>query len=262
MKELTDVMFQEIENTSAKDLSKRFPSYYALVGNKLVSVKNTQEKEPRIVEPFVPLVDEDKVIRSEKEQIVAGNIEGNQEGEKRVSAAYKRAKERLGEQFQEDVTYTPIKIADQMAKAFTLLETNPDLAKAIALGFEQPPLDITDTAISLAVAEQAREEGDYDLQAQAERTRSLRQTRRGQELVMERGRVTEDTPDFFIKKVLNRRMELAQYNYKPTLGAKKAFMEILDEKIEEKKKKGGKRLKSDLEIKAESLDEFLATIAC
>lgn len=178
------------------------------------------------------------------------------------STAYKKAKDRMAEEFQEDVTYTPLKISDQMAKAFELYEQDPERAQAIALGLEEPPVDVTDTAISLVVAEKAKEEGNYKVQADTEKARSLRQTRRGQEIVMERGRVNENSPEYFIGQLLARRKELAAKKYKPLFAKAKNFTEVLVEKTKEAKKKAGKRLKTELEIKAEELDSFLDSITC
>lgn len=182
-------------------------------------------------------------------------------GEQRISKAYSRVKDRLAEQYQNDVTYTSIKIHDETAKAMEVIKQNPEYAKKVALGLELPPIDVTDTAIAIAVAEKAREDKDYQTQADAEKERSLRQTRRGQEIVMERGRVDENSPAYFIKQVLDRRKELIAQNFKPFMRTPKPFMKVLDDTIETKVRKN-KRIKSDLELKIEDLDSFLNAIAC
>jgi len=178
----------------------------------------------------------------------------------KVSRAYDRAKSRLGEEYQKDVSYTPIKIADEMAKAFELVKQNPELAKQIALGLELPPLDITETAIALAVSETAKEQKDYKTQAETESSRSLRQTRRGQEIVMENGRVDENSPSFFIKQVLERRKALIAARYTPLFAKKLTFNEVMDDVIKKKTQK--RKVKTDLEIKVEDLNEFLNELAC
>lgn len=179
----------------------------------------------------------------------------------KASRAFDRAKARLQEQFQFDTTYTTVKIADEMAKAMEVVAQNPDYAKKVALGLEEAPLDVTDTAISLAVAESAKEKGDYQLQADSEKERSLRQSRRGQEIVMEKGRVDENSSDYFIKQVLDRRKELIAQKYKPFMKKAKPFLELLDEMKENKIKKN-KKIKSELEIKIEDFDNFLMEMAC
>ena len=179
----------------------------------------------------------------------------------KASRAFDRAKARLQEQFQFDTTYTTIKIADEMAKAMEVVAQNPDYARKVALGLEEAPLDVTDTAISLAVAETAKEKGDYQLQADSEKERSLRQSRRGQEIVMEKGRVDENSSDYFIKQVLDRRKELIAQKYKPFMKKAKPFLELLDE-VKENKIKKNKKIKSDLELKIEDFDNFLMEMAC
>lgn len=179
----------------------------------------------------------------------------------RVSRAYERAKSRLGDAFQFDVTYTPIRIADQMAKAFEVVKQDPEYAVRVAMGLDMPPLDVTDTAISLAVAETAKEQGNFQQQADAERERSLRQTRRGQEIVMENGRVDENSPEFFIKQVLNRRKELIAQKYKPFMNKAKPFNDVLDE-VKSNKVKKNKKIKTDLELKVEDFNSFLEDLAC
>jgi len=179
----------------------------------------------------------------------------------KVSRAYERAKSRLRDAFQADVTYTPIRIADQMAKAFEVVKQDPEYAVRVAMGLDMPPLDVTDTAISLAVAETAKEQGNFQQQADAERERSLRQTRRGQEIVMENGRVDENSPEFFIKQVLNRRKELIAQKYRPFMNKAKPFNDVLDE-VKSNKVKKNKKIKTDLELKVEDFNSFLEDLAC
>jgi hypothetical protein len=243
-------------------LKGTFPNYFAVISGNPVLV-NT-DKVPVSRETYVKA---DTTTESDKVQTSQQPIEPNKNYVEKIkkSGAYQKAKARMTEfqiAMQEDPTYTAMKVDDQMAKAFQLLDENPEYARAVALGLEQPPMDIADTAISLAVAERAKETGDFRLQAEAEKARSLRQTRRGQELVLERGRVNEDSPEFFIKQLIDRRKVLAEAKYKPVLGKVVPFTEMVDERVKEAKKKAGKKLKTDLEIKGEELDSFLAEMAC
>jgi hypothetical protein len=233
-----------------------FPSYFAAIAGRPVLVRNDELSDKT-------QINEDRVTRVDRDQPSQMPVEPNLNDPKiKKSRAYAKARERLAEQYQEDVTYTAIKIDDQMAKAFELVDTNFEYARAVALGIEQPPLDITDTAISIAVSERAKDTKDYQLQADTEKARSLRQSRRGQELVLERGRVDENSPEYFIRELIERRKHLAQNKYKPILSRVKAFTEILEERVTEAKKKGVKKLKTDLEIKGETLDDFLREMAC
>lgn len=242
-----------------------FPRYFAVVNRKLVQVTDdVTPATPSLLDQEAATVDETRVTRVEQEQPTQKPVKPTlvEKPKTKASKAFERAKNRLAEEYQEDLSYTRIRIDDQMAKAFELVDTNPAYAKAVALGLEQPPLDITDTAISLAVAERAKDEKNYALQADVEKARSLRQTRRGQEIVLERGRVDENSPEFFVRELIKRRKQLAEMKYKPVLTRIKPFMQMLDEKVAEKKKKGAAKVKSELEMKASELDAFLAEMAC
>lgn len=242
-----------------------FPRYFAVVNRKLVQVTDdVAPATPSLLDQESAAVDESRVTRVEQDQPTQKPVKPTlvEKPKTKASKAFERAKSRLAEEFQEDLSYTRIRLDDQMAKAFELVDTNPAYAKAVALGLEQPPLDITDTAISLAVAERAKDEKNYALQADVEKARSLRQTRRGQEIVLERGRVDENSPEFFVRELIKRRKHLAEMKYKPVLTRIKPFMEMLDEKVAEKKKKGAAKVKSELEMKASELDAFLAEMAC
>lgn len=130
-------------------------------------------------------------------------------GQVRNSKAFQRVQERLGEYADIDVNYNKLNLADDTARALEFIEKNPKEAKRIALGMQGAPEGVTETAISIALAEQASEKKDFALQAQLERSRSLRQTRRGQEIVSERGRFNENSPHFFMQQVLASRIEKA-----------------------------------------------------
>lgn len=130
-------------------------------------------------------------------------------GEVKNSRAFQRVQERLGAYADMDVNYNRLNLADDTAKALEFVEKYPVEAKKIALGMQGAPEGVTETAISIALAEKAAENKDYALQAQLERSRSLRQTRRGQEIVAERGRFNENSPHFFMQQVLAARLENA-----------------------------------------------------
>lgn len=240
-----------------------FPSYFAAINGTPTLVRNDNVSRETSEKPKKPAkIKEGAIKTSERDQITQTAISGG--GIKtRKSGAFARAQSRLNEIFQNDeVNYNPIKIADQIAKAQQLIETNRAYAEAVALGHEQPPLDITDTAISVTLAEVARSEGNVNLQAEIEQARSLRQTRRGQELSMESGRVDETTPQFFIDKILARRKENAATGYKPLVSARQSFAQIFEEKSRKEKSKAVKQLSDALVMKSNELDSFLADIAC
>ena len=173
-------------------------------------------------------------------------------GEVKQSKAFTRVQQRLGEFADFDVNYNRLNIAQDTANALDFIEKNPVEAKKIALGLMGAPEGITETAISIALAEQATEKGDYALAAQLERSRSLRQTRRGQEIVSERGRFNENSPHFFMQQVLAARLENAGKTRFKFLTKKKGERSATG--AEAKMKEGAEAIKATVKKKLSAAD--------
>lgn len=135
------------------------------------------------------------------------------EGKVRQSRAYQRVFDRLTQATEGDANYNQMSIAKDTASALAFVKQNPEGASKVALGVLPPPEGITETAISIAVAEQAASQENFELQAEVERSRSLRQTRRGQEIVAEKGRFNQNSPSHFIGQVLDARLEHLRGSY-------------------------------------------------
>lgn len=135
------------------------------------------------------------------------------EGKVRQSRAYQRVFDRLTQATEGDANYNQMSIAKDTASALAFVKSNPEGASKVALGVLPPPEGITETAISIAVAEQAASQENFELQAEVERSRSLRQTRRGQEIVAEKGRFNQNSPSHFIGQVLDARLEHLRGSY-------------------------------------------------
>lgn len=173
-------------------------------------------------------------------------------GEVKNSRAFKRVQERLGEYADIDVNYNRLNLAKDTANALEFIEKNPKEAKKIALGLMGAPEGVTETAISIALAEQAANNKDYALQAQLERSRSLRQTRRGQEIVAERGRFNENSPHFFMQQVLAARIENAGKQKFRFFSKKKS--ETVANSAEAKMKEGSEAIKQTIKKKLTAAD--------
>lgn len=127
------------------------------------------------------------------------------EGVQRKSRVYDKVRDQIAEEFREDASYNQMNMGQQAAMAINFANNNPALALDVARGIKPPPPNITDTAIAIAVAEQAKERGDDKLRSELIQRRSLRQTRRGQEIVLERT-VDPDSADYFIKLALKNKL--------------------------------------------------------
>jgi hypothetical protein len=127
------------------------------------------------------------------------------EGKLRKSRAYDRVREEIDYEFRQDVNYNQMNINEQAALAINFTAQQPTLALNIALGYLPPPPNMTYAAIAIAMAEKAKSEGDNKLFAELVQSRSYAQTRRGQEIVMER-MVNPDSADFFIREALKAKL--------------------------------------------------------
>ena len=157
-------------------------------------------------------------------------------GKKKESAAYQRALERYSEELknQPEATYTTIGIADQMARAVKFVDENPKLAKKIAYGIEPAPAGLRESAVSIAYNEKMYQDGNMNEFGKSYRSRSLRQTARGQEIVLERAaEVNLNHPLYFARQVIEARTaQIGKKLYelstkdKPDAPAKRAYKEI------------------------------------
>lgn len=144
----------------------------------------------------------------------------------------------------ESALYTQMNIADQVALGFQFVEENPASAKRIAQGLEAPPAGVTQTAISLAYSSKMKEEGNMQAYLDAEKTRMLQQRRRGQEIVMERGRVDDHSAEHFISQVIDARMAMA---------GKKMFAKPTGKEVETRIQKGQERVRQEADALSKQL---------
>lgn len=194
-------------------------------------------------------------------------------GKKKVSRAYSRIVNRLTEETRADVSYNVMNIKDTVEKSMNFVAENPDKAIRIAFGIEEVPEGYNETAISIATADKALRSGNYALASQLESSRSLRQTRRGQEIVMERGRLNDDSPYYYFRELIDRRItdlgnklkadfmndiKLINKNTKEKPTAKEKTIA----KVEQKKQKLKEILKSRDARKIASTQSFLNSIIC
>jgi hypothetical protein len=207
----------------------------------------------------------DNLLKPTKESTPASRAKAAEKpieskGEKRESRAFERIRERLG--IEESETYNRLNLAEDTAKAVAFVEQSPEIARRIALGLELPPEGYTETAISIAYAEKMGSEGNFKAQADAERARSLRQTRRGQEIVAERGRVTQNSPALFIQQVIKARLQaLGTQNLRFVTGKEKSVKTAATEAIDREKAKVEKRLK-DRRMRIQEAQTLLEKLTC
>ncbi len=109
-------------------------------------------------------------------------------------------------QLEGSLAYDPIKLQDQTKKAVDLIAKDKQKAFDIAMGKETSD-EMTSTAVNIALAEKALDEGNNDLYAKLITNRSLAQTRRGQELVSERGSLDDNSTSRYVKELISSRLD-------------------------------------------------------
>lgn len=113
-----------------------------------------------------------------------------------------------------------------------LIEKDKQSAFDIAMG-RKPATDTSQTTINGVLAQKALDDGNYALYDKLTTARSLDLTRKGQDIAMERGNVTENSTDKYVKQLLASRLDALGKNYLSDLkGTNKAKgMEKVDAEI-------------------------------
>jgi hypothetical protein len=94
--------------------------------------------------------------------------------------------------------YQTVKVADQAERAVKLLNDNPDLAKRIAVGTEQPPAGLLPESVFTAVENRALQQGDIQtIQDLAQGSRSVEASGMGQRIRM----LAERNPNSPVKAI-------------------------------------------------------------
>ena len=123
-------------------------------------------------------------------------------------------------------------------KAVALIAEDGQKAFRIAMGAEEPPAGQTSTAINIALAEKALADGNNTLYAKLVKNRSLEQTRRGQEIVAEKGSVTDNSTSRYVKELVKARLDKLDSGFLAKLsdrvlkkGKKSRAIEVIDREV-------------------------------
>jgi hypothetical protein len=142
-----------------------------------------------------------------------------------------------------DLTYDKLSLKKDAEKAIEIIETDKQKAYQIAMGEESSP-DVTQTSMNIALVEKALDEGNDSLATRLIKNRSLAQIRRGQEIVAEKGSITDNSVSNYVRELISTRLDKLGSRYlsdmrevpfkKPT--PKKKAMETINKKIVEGEK--------------------------
>lgn len=185
--------------------------------------------------------------------------------EKMESAVFKRLQAE-DPNVDGEATYTRKNQAEQTSKAIDLVATDKNKAYRIAMGIDETPNDLTSTVVNIALAEKAREEGNYKLYSELVVKRSLEQTRRGQEIVAEKGSVSDNSLATYTKKLIAARLEKVGEKYTSGIqkqkNRKKSSKSLAMEVIENQAVDLGERVNKAKEFNLAEVQSFIDSLAC
>ncbi len=181
------------------------------------------------------------------------------EARKGVSAVF----ERLKNEQQDSITYDVQNLKENAEKAVDLIANDPQKAFRIAMGAEDAPAGQTETAVNIALAEKALADGNDKMFGELTARRSIEQTRRGQELVAERGSVSDNSTSRYVKELLRDRIRKAldERAYKISDFTERKTPKI-DRVFNEEVKKVKQKMKTAKEMDLDQAQSFLDSLAC
>lgn len=223
-------------------------------GAESVQKEVSKRAEPTVLKPATETVENRpvKVSGEEKESTAFKRVQDRLSDARRMAYPGEEAEGVLSET---EAKYNQMNLAEDTARAIRLVSEQPELARKIAYGIEPPPQGVTETAVSIAYSESMREAGNWKEMADSERSRSLRQTRRGQEIVAERGRANENSPEHFLMQVFKARLEKAGRSLFPEIKIGKSEPQTLTAKATQRIRQSSENIKKQVITKKMEIDE-------
>ena len=156
-----------------------------------------------------------------------------------------------------DVNVNRTNMKEDVSRAVDLIEKDKQKAYSIAMG-DEVSSSVTSTSVNIALAEKALAEKDYALYARLVKNRSLEQTRRGVELVAEKGSITDNSTSRYVKELIATRLSKLGDTY--LKGIKRQKTNISD--IIKKETSNLKSKLSSKEFDIKEAQSFLDKLSC
>jgi hypothetical protein len=186
-----------------KDIFNNYAKNKALT---LLEEVKTQTPKEEVKNPFLEVIKKEKIKKPTK---IKEEIKPAEEFKSRV---YDRLKEEYPDVLEGDVLVKRVNMEKDIQKAIDLVETNKQKAYDIAMGKETSS-DILSTNVSIALQEKALQEGNTKLASKLITNRTLEQTRRGQEIVAEKGSVKNNSTSRYVKELISSRLDKLGKDY-------------------------------------------------
>ena len=181
--------------------------------------------------------------------------------EKTKSNFAKRLNEELPDNLKIDEDYNVANIKGEVDKAEQLINKDTKKAIQIAMGKESADAN-TQTATSIVLAEKAKQQGDWETVAQLYNTRRIANTRRGQEIAMEKASIKMNPEEQYMKEVVTARMNGVKLGSQDIAEAlkRKSKTERVFERV--KKQTGEVKKALDREIKLSKAQAVFNDLIC
>lgn len=165
------------------------------------------------------------------------------------------------------VKYNVLDLKEQGRKIADMIDKDPEKATRIARGLEEVPTGMTPTAMAVALAEVARNEGDFKTTSQMWTRASLMATRAGQEIVSLRGSFNGDLEMNIVRQILNERMEKLSKRYSDVIAGLSVPLDApttkkVDALIKHEAKKLKKKMTDQQKKRFKSADELFKELTC
>lgn len=186
-----------VEKMSHEYLIKNDPVYNELVQN-IEDIKIKLKQYDETTAPAgIP-----ETIKTTESVPQKESIDKNQQFTSRV---FERIKEERPDLLQGELSIDRTNLREDLTRAAELIKNDKQKAYDIAMGKETSS-EVLNTSVSIALAEKALAEGNLELYSKLTVKRSLDQTRRGKEIVAEKGSVTDNSVARYVKELINSRL--------------------------------------------------------
>jgi len=207
-------------------------------------------KQVKVAQPVLP-TEPPKIPTTKPEPIKTDKLQ---------SQVYQRLK-RENPQLEGNLAYSEVKLKEDAQRAVDLIATDKQKAYDIAMGKEKSA-EITQTSANIAMAEKALQDGNNALYARLVKNRSLEQTRRGQELVAEKGSITDNSVSRYVKELVSERLDKVGKGYLEDLKtSKKSTKQKAVDRVDKEVAKLETKIKSK-KIDMETALSLLEKLTC